>query len=109
MNPLWTDTALDIVTRHTLVWQGTKSALSLSGYRYLSDGGTDRHQILHDGTYLVQAVCCVLTKYCTASMYNPTDRIVEACQGQCTNKQSKLMYQVAFYETLSGSMNAQVS
>jgi len=33
-------------------------------------------------------------------MYNPTDRIVEACRGQCTNKQSKLMYQVAFYKTL---------
>jgi len=38
----------------TLVWQGTKFALSLSavsGYRYLGDGGTDRRKILHDGTY----------------------------------------------------------
>jgi len=34
-------------------------------------------------------------------MYNPTDRIVEACRGQCTNKQSQLIYQVAFYKTLS--------
>jgi len=42
-------------------------------------------------------------------VYNPTDRIVEACRGQCTNKQSILMYQAAFYKTLDGCMNAQVS
>ena len=27
---------------------------SLSGYRYLGDGGTDRREILHDGTYQCQ-------------------------------------------------------
>jgi len=27
---------------------------SLSGYRYLGDGGTDRREILHDGTYRSQ-------------------------------------------------------
>jgi len=50
-----------------------------------------------------------LTKHSTAPMYNPTDRTVEACRGQCTNKQSLLIYQTAFYKTLSGSMNAHVS
>ena len=41
-------------TRHTLVWRGTKFALflsTLSGYRYIGDGGVDRREILHDGTY----------------------------------------------------------
>ena len=56
--------------------------------------------IFTDSNYLAQA------KHSTASVYNATDRIVEACRGQCTNKQSKLVYQVAFYKTLSGSMNA---
>jgi len=41
--------------------------------------------------------------------YKSTDRNVEACRGQCRNKQSLLIYQVAFYKTLSGSMNAHVS
>jgi len=27
------------------------AVFSLSGYRYLGDGGTDRREILHDGTY----------------------------------------------------------
>jgi len=27
------------------------SVFPLSGYRYLGDGGTDRREILHDGTY----------------------------------------------------------
>jgi len=64
---------------------------------------------------VAQALCCalsakpLLTKHSTAPMYNPTDRIVEACRGQCTNKQSQLIYQVAFYKTLSGSTNAHVS
>jgi len=35
--------------------------------------------------------------------------VVEACRGQCTKKQSQLIYQVAFYKTLSGCMNAHVS
>jgi len=40
------------VTRHTLVWKGTIVAVfSLSGYRYLGCSGTDRREILHDGTY----------------------------------------------------------
>jgi len=35
-----------------LVWNGILVAVfSLSGYRYLGDGGTDQHEILHDGTY----------------------------------------------------------
>jgi len=44
--------SLIIITRHTLVWQGTICLLffSLPGYRYLGDGGTDRREILHDGT-----------------------------------------------------------
>jgi len=29
---------------------------SLSGYRYLGDGGTDRREILHDGTYRSRTV-----------------------------------------------------
>ena len=41
-----------IFTCHTLVWQGIKFAVfSISGYRYLGDGGTDRREILHDGIY----------------------------------------------------------
>jgi len=27
------------------------AVLFLSGYRYIGDGGTDRREILHDGTY----------------------------------------------------------
>ena len=45
--------SLIIITRHTLVWQGILYVccfFSLSGYRYLGDGGTDRREILHDGT-----------------------------------------------------------
>jgi len=40
-------------TRHTLVRRGTISLLffSLSGYRYLGDGGTNRREIFHHGTY----------------------------------------------------------
>jgi len=42
----------NVITRYSLVWQGTKFAVfSLSDYRYLGDGGTDGHEILHDGTY----------------------------------------------------------
>jgi len=34
------------------VWKGVLVAVfSLSGCRYLGDGGTDRREILHDGTY----------------------------------------------------------
>jgi len=29
--------------------------ISLSGYRYLGDGGTDRREVLHDGTYRSRA------------------------------------------------------
>ena len=58
---------------------------------------------------VAQALCCVLTKHSTASLYNPTDQIIEACRGQCTNKQSVLICQIAFYKTSSGSMNAHVS
>ena len=70
---------------------------------------------LMNGAMLAQALCCVLsakpllTKHSTASLYNPNDRIVEGCRRQCTTKQSQLIYQVAFYKTLSGSINAQVS
>jgi len=45
---------IKLFTRHTLVWQATKFAMSmsaLSGYIYLGDGGTDRRDILHDSTY----------------------------------------------------------
>jgi len=43
---------LYVISRRTLVWQGTKFAfLSLSCYRFLDDGNTDRRGILHDGTY----------------------------------------------------------
>ena len=44
----------DIITRHTLVWQGILSLLSIRffGYGYLGDGATDRREILHDSTYL---------------------------------------------------------
>ena len=37
-----------VFTRHTLVWQGTKFAvfLTVSGYSYLGNGGTDRREIL---------------------------------------------------------------
>jgi len=44
-------------------------------------------------------------------MYNPTDRIVEACRGQCTNKQSQtyLSSSILLKKTLSGSMSAHVS
>ena len=31
------------------------AVFSLSGYRCLGDGGTDRREILHDGTYLARA------------------------------------------------------
>jgi len=41
-----------ILTPHMLVWQGTKFAVfSLSGYWYLSNGGTNRCDISHDGRY----------------------------------------------------------
>ena len=52
--------ARSIFTRHTLVWQGTKFAVS--GYRYLSDGGTDRREILYDGkrTYRSQTASPLL-------------------------------------------------
>ena len=41
-----------LVTRHTLAWKGLLVAVfSLSGYRYLGDGGTDRREIFRDGTY----------------------------------------------------------
>jgi len=44
-----TCTNTTIITRHTSVWHGTKfDVFSLSGYRYLGDGGTDRREILHD-------------------------------------------------------------
>jgi len=38
------------ITRHTLLWQATKFAVfSLTVYRYLGNGGTDRCEIFHDG------------------------------------------------------------
>ena len=40
---------------------------------------------------------------------NIQSEFVEACRGQCTNKRNPRIYQIAFYKTLSGSMNAQVS
>ena len=42
------------MSRNTLVWKGILQVFfSLSGYRraYLGDGGTNRREILHDGTY----------------------------------------------------------
>jgi len=41
---------MSIITCHTSVSMvGTKFAVfSLAGYRYLSNGGTDHHEILHD-------------------------------------------------------------
>ena len=45
-----------IVTRHTErsgVFKGILvSVFSLSGYRYLGDGGTDRREILQDGIHI---------------------------------------------------------
>jgi len=44
-----------IYTRRTLVWQGTEFAVlfsvRLQNKLYLGDGGTDRREILHHGTY----------------------------------------------------------
>jgi len=37
--------------------------ISLSGYRYLGDGGTDWHEIVHDGTY-VSRPCLLLFGRC---------------------------------------------
>jgi len=39
--------------RYTLVWQATKFSVffSVSGYRYLGNGGTDRRKLSHDDTY----------------------------------------------------------
>ena len=40
-----------------LVWQGTKFTVFvlLSDYWYLGDGGTDRREILHDGTSIYRS------------------------------------------------------
>jgi len=38
-----------LFTRHTVVGKGG-SCFSLSSYKYHGDGGTDRREILHDGT-----------------------------------------------------------
>ena len=48
LRPVLNFTAMFVfVTRHTLIWQGTKFSVffSVSGYRYLGDGGTDRSEI----------------------------------------------------------------
>jgi len=34
-----------------LFTEGMVAVFSLSGYRYIGDGGADRREILHDGTY----------------------------------------------------------
>jgi len=41
-----------VFTRHTSAWEKgiLVAVFSLSGYRYIGDGGTDRGEILHDGT-----------------------------------------------------------
>jgi len=40
-----------ILNRHTSVWHGTNFAFCpFFDYRHLGDGGTDRREILHDGT-----------------------------------------------------------
>ena len=38
-------------TNPRLLYYFTSCFISLTGYRYLGDGGTDRHEILHDDTY----------------------------------------------------------
>ena len=58
------------------------------------------------GSVLVLSAKPLLTKHSTASLCKHTIRI---CRGQCTNKRNPRIYQIAFYKTLSGSMNAQVS
>jgi len=47
-----------IKRRHTLAWKGILVSVvffSMSGNRYLREGGTDRREILHDGTYRSRA------------------------------------------------------
>ena len=66
-------------------------------------------RMLHYALHLARARCCVLpllTKHSTAPLCKHTIRI---CRGQSTNKRNPQIYQKAFYKTLSGSMNAQVS
>jgi len=40
-----------VISRHTSVWNGYTLCWLLFGYIYLGDAGTDRCEILHDGTY----------------------------------------------------------
>ena len=66
-------------------------------------------------TNLAQALCwfCPLSRCWQNTAQhlcvNIQSEFVEACRGQCTNKRNPRTYQIAFYKTLSGSINAQVS
>jgi len=54
------------VTRHTLVWKDILVAVfSLSSYRYLGDGGTERREILRDDVDLTYESIVLLTELLT--------------------------------------------
>ena len=79
-----------LITRHTLIWLGTKFVfLSLSGYRYLGDGGTDRREILHDGRY--RSRTGLLPFWGGAPMGSPKSDILGLNFGHLTANISKMV------------------